>query len=318
MSEFNTSLLREKFTIQDVMPADLSDHGPVIALSNRLALPLMWETSDTAETYVVRAQNMHLCARLAAQIAHDFQENGPFIDREKPFDFAEAYKTIVKGYEDKWNKAHWSAVYHKGRVLFEGGPGKRHPFVDIIEQCDARNKDDYAKAVRVAEDAFKQAGRLVRIEHDSNIALVVSIKPEEGKCGVIVRGPARTTTFNFTARQKQGRKVRVSQILSAAAAYLEGIQIAFLVGMTDQKVRYDMIERSSEEARKAEEASKKLGRLNVALSQFESLLDVFYRPDRPDFAKMVDEAGEFARKVLSAEIEKKIKSGEVDPKDWVV
>ncbi len=317
MSEFNTSLLREKFTIQDAMPTDLSDSGPVIALSNRLALPLVQEEGHFAEKFVVRAQNMHLCARFAAQIAHEFHDGGPLLDRDKVFDFADAYKTIVKGYEDKWNPAHWSAVYHKGRVLFEGGPGKRHPFVDIIEQCDARNKDDYTKAVRVAEDAFKQAGRLVRIEHDSNIALVVSIKPEEGKCGVIVRGPARTTTFNFTARTKGGRKVRVSQILSASAAYLEGIQLAFFVGMTEQKIRYDMIARASDEARKSEEAGKKLGRLNVALSQFEALLDVHYRPDRPDFAKMTDDAEEYARKVFSAEVEKKLAKGEIDPKDWV-
>lgn len=318
MSEFNVSLLREKFVIHDALPASGEDRKPVVAMSNRLALPLQSDDGKTHENFIVRAQNMHACARYAAHIARDFQENGEIMGRATPFDWTEALESLSKGYEEKWNPNLWVAVYHKGRIVFEGGPGHRHPFLDIIEQCDARNKDDYNKSMTVAQDAFRQAGKIVNIEYDSNIALIMSVTADEGKCGVIVRGPSRTTTFNFTARRKQGRVVRPSQCLTAAAAFLEGIQLCFLAGMTSQKVRYELIASTSDEARKGEEARKKIGRLNAAILQFESLLDVHYRPDRPDFGKMIDEAEEFAQKNLAAEIERMVKSGQKDPGEWVL
>lgn len=318
-AEFNANLLREKFIITDVMPAGGRIAAPVIALSNRLAIPLRTPAGDVVEeTFIVRAQNMHTCARLAAQVAREFQENGPIIGRRKPVDWEFVYLSITKGYEKKWNPHRWVAVYHKGRPVFQHGEANRHPFLDIIEQCDARNKGDYDKAVTVAEDAFKQAGKTVVIEHDSNVALVLNISDDEGRCGVIVRGPNRTTTFNFTAHKKAGRDVKVSQCLSTAAAFLEGIQLAFLVGMVRQKLRYELISTASEEARQGDEASQKLGRLNGAVTQFENLFKVTYRPERPNFAEMIEDAESFARKILSAQIEQKIASGAGEGKDWIV
>ena len=260
MSEFSASLLREKFVIHDAMPVDMTDNEPIIALSNRLKFPLTTRDGLTTETYVVRAQNMHTTARFAAQMYRDFYDYGSLIERRKPFNWEKAYKAITKGYESEWNPQRWISVYHNGRLVFEDGEGTRHPFLDIIEQCDARNKDDYEKTMEIAKDAFKQAGKLVNIEHDTNIALVMKVTDEEGKCGVILRGPNKTTTFNFTAHPKGGRAVRASQCLTAAAAFLEGIQLAFMIGMTKQKVRYDLIDIHSEENRKAEAASRKLGR----------------------------------------------------------
>lgn len=316
MSEFNATLLREKFVISDAMPSS-KEEKPVVALSNRMMIPLHADDGDAVETFVVRAQNMHTCVRYCAQIARDFQENGPLTDRAKPFDWEDAYKSIVKGFEEKYNANRWVAVYHKGRIVFQGGPGERHAFLDIIEQCDARNKGDYDKSLDIAKDAFRQAGRLVNIEHDANIALIMNISKDEGRCGVIVRGPNRTTTFNFIARKKRGNVVRPSQCLGAAAAFLEGIQLSFMAGMTREKLRYELISSISEEAHKGNDAGQKLGRLNAAVSQFETILDVVYRPDRPDFGKMVEEAEEFARKALAKQIKDKIDSGEMDSKDWV-
>lgn len=318
MREFNTSLLREKFIIRDAMPADMTDKEPIVALSNRLPLPLLSDDGDTAEEFIVRAQNMHTCARLGAQICREFQESGPILERRKPFDWKYAYLAVTKGYEKKWNPNRWVAVYHKGRLIFEDGETHRHPFLDIIEQCDARNKGDYEKAVKVAEDAFKQAGKLVNIEHDSNIALLMNITKAEGKCGVILRGPNHTTTFNFTARPRADRDVNPSQCLTAAAAFLEGIQLAFSVGMTQQKLAYELIEPTSEEARKARESGEKIGRLNGAIQQFENLLDVTYRPDRPSLPDMIDDAKEYARKILAKDIRKKIESGEADAGEWIL
>jgi hypothetical protein len=319
---FNASLLREKFVIRDVTAADTDDSGvPLIALSNRLAVPLGLPGGRAEEHFVVRAQNMHTCARFAARIAQEYAEKGPLMGRKDKdaFDWEYAWLSIVKGYEKTWNPNRWVAVYHKGRLLFEAhGEGtQRHPFVDIIEQCDAVNPESYEESLKIAEAAFKQAGKFVTIEYDSNVALVVSIKDDEGKCGVIVRGPARTTTFNFTSRPRGGRLVKPSQCLSAAAAFLEGIQLSFFVGMTNVKQQYELIDKISEDARKGREASQKLGRLNAAIAQFENLLEVGYRPDRPDFGKMIDEAEVFARKILAKEIERKIEAGEISGEDWV-
>lgn len=317
-AEFNATLLREKFIIRDAMPEKQADQKPVIALANRLTLPLFSAQFDERESFVVRAQNMHTCVRLAARLAQDFQEHGPLLSRDFGYDWEEAYSAITKGYESKFNPNLWAAIYHKGRIVFENGATERHPFLDVIEQCDARNGSDYEKAVAVAEDAFKHAGKLVHIEHDANVALLVSVTEDEGKCGIIVRGPARTTTFSFTAKKRPGRRVRPSSCLSASAAFLEGIQLAFQVGMIRQKIKYDLIGKSSEEAHKGEDASQKLYRLNGAVSQFEGMYEVRYRPEKPDFKMMVEEAEEFGRRVLAAEVERKIQSGEMDGEGWIM
>lgn len=315
MEDFNASLLREKFTIRDVMPAGDEHDKPVIALSNRLSMPMLSDDGKTREEFIVRAQNMHTCARFGAKIAQEFQDYGSLLERKKPFDWDYAFKSIIRGYETRWNPDIWIAVYHKGRIIYEGGAGERHPFLDIIEQCDSRNKGDYAKAVAVAEDAFRQAGKAVNIKHESNVALVMHITAKEGKCGIISRGPNRTTTFNFVAKKKAGRNVKVSQCLSASAAFLEGIQLAFRVGMTNMKVHYELIENTSNEAHQGKDASQKLGRLNGAITQFENLLDVSYRPDRPSLADMIDQAEDFAKDLFAKEIQKRIDDGE---DGWVI
>ncbi len=300
MPEFNATLLRERFTIQDAMAGDLSDKPPIIALSNRMAVPLISDNDELHETFVIRAQNMHTCTRMAAHLAREFQEGGPLLTRQHKFDWEYGWLTITKGYEKAWNPSRWIAVYHKGRVVFEAaGDGVvRHPFLDIVEQCDARNKGEYEKSLSIAKDAFLQAGKIVDIAYEGNIAMVMHIKDDEGKCGLILRGPNRTTTFNFTARPKSDRAVKASQCLSAAAAFLEGIQMTFMVGMITYKVKHEIIAAKSPEAKQGHEAGMKLGRLRGAIEQFEALMEITYRPERPEFTEMVDSAERFAGKML--------------------
>ncbi len=319
MLDFTTTLLREKFIIRDAFSETKSerqrmDNPPVIAMSNRMVLPLTYQGGS--EVLVVRAQNMHICARMAARIIQEFQDSGPLLDRTKPFDWQFAWLSITKGYENKFNPGRWVAVYHKGRLVYEDGETQRHPFLDIIEQCEARNKESYEKAVTVAEDAFRQAGKIVNIEHDSNIALVVNAEASEVKCGVIVRGPTKTMTFNFTAKPKGGRPVKISQCLSVSAAFLEGIQLAFQIGMIKQKQLYELVDNNSLDSEKARESSQKLGRLNGAVQQFEQLAEVNYRPERPDFSAMIDEAQAFAKQSLAAEVQRRRDSGEAKS-DWI-
>jgi len=315
-AEFKTTLLREKFILRDPS-GDLSDTPPVIALSNRMVLPLSSNIGEEPETFVIRTQNMHTCARLAGGIAKEYFDRGAIMKRVMPFRWENLWRDVVKGYEKDWNPDIWTAIYFKGRVIFE--EGTRHPFLDIIEKCDAANRENYAESVNFAEKAFQQAGREMKIEHDSNVALIVSIRAEEAKCGVILRGANRKTTFNYGVKPKKigGEDVRVPTILTVSAAFLEGVQLAFGVGMTNRKRSIGLIEKYSDDDRKGKRGAERLINLASAIEGLERKYNVQYRPDRPDFQAMVREAEEFAMKILKPQIDAKIASGELNAKDWV-
>ncbi|MFA5592565.1 MAG: hypothetical protein WC989_04545 [Micavibrio sp.] len=311
---FQSSLLREKFTLRD--PAgDLSDAPPVIALSNRLVLPLHKE-GEEPETFVVRAQNMHSCARLGAAIAKEYLERGALMRRVLGPYWQNLWSDVIKGYEKDWNPAIWCAIYFRGRLIYESG--ERHPFLDIIEQCDAVNKGDYAETLAFAEQAFQQAGRTVNIEHDSNVALILAVTPEEAKCGIILRAANRKTTFNYTAKAKKGgEKVRVPTVLTISAAFLEGVQLAFDAGLSNRKKALGLIERFSNDDKRSKRGAERLANLTRAIEAIERKYIVSYRPDRPDFQLMVREAEDVSMKILKPLIDAKIASGELDASDWI-
>lgn len=315
-AEFKTTLLREKFVLRDPS-GDLSDTPPVIALSNRMVLPLTSTVGEESETYVIRTQNMHSCTRLAAAIAKEYFDRGAIMKRVMPFRWENLWNDVTKGYEKDWNPDIWAAIYYKGRIVYE--EGTRHPFLDIIEKCDAANRENYAESVAFAEKAFQQAGREMKIDHDSNVALIVSIRDDEAKCGVILRGANRKTTFNYSVKPKKigGEEVRVPTILTVSAAFLEGVQLAFGVGMTNRKRSIGLIEKYSDDDRKGKRGAERLINLTSAIEGMERKYFVQYRPDRPDFQAMVREAEEFAMKILKPQIDAKIASGELNAKDWV-
>jgi hypothetical protein len=313
--EFKCTLLREKFVLRD--PAgDLSDTPPVTALSNRMVLALSSPSGEEEETFVVRTQNMHSCVRLCAAIAKEFYDRGAITTRVMEFRWDNLWRDVIKGYEKDWNPDIWCAVYHRGRPIFDDGV--RHPFLDIIEKCDAASGQSYADSVSFAEKAFQQAGKEMKIDHDSNIALIVSIKDGEAKCGVILRGANKKTTFNYTVKKKKtGDDVRVPTILTVSAAFLEGVQLAFTVGMINRRRSIQLIEKFSDEDRKGKRGQDRLVNLSNAIEGLERKYWVQYRPDRPDFLQMVREAEEFAMKILKPQIEAKIARGELNARDWV-
>ena len=131
-----------------------------------------------------------------------------------------------------------------------------------------------------------------------------------------MRGAGHTTTFNFTARERHQKEIRTSQCLSVAAAYLEGIQLAFQVGMGKRKIHYEIIE-DEQERKKTFDGEDRLGRLNHAILKFDAAHDVNYRPERPDFFKHVIAAEKFADKILKPQIKAKLAAGDLDEKDWI-
>lgn len=318
MKEFRTSLLREKFTITDLESPDPDNEKPIIALSNRIIVALTNEKELEAETFIIRTQNMHSCARMAAAIIKEFSDRGTISNRAKPVEWDKLWNDVIKGYEFEFNPDIWCAIYFKGRPVFEYG--EHHNFLDIIEQCDSANEGEYAQSVLFAETAFKQAGKAVRIDHDSNVALVMAVDEEKAKCGVIVRSATGATTFNYTAKEKEfnGRPLHPQTVLTSAASFLEGVQLAFQVGLLNKKTELNLIERFSPEYKKSQRSTDRLGNLNRAINTFDHYYNVNYRPDRPNFSKMVSDAEAFSMKILEPQIKEMLENGDLDEDDWVV
>ena len=313
MDDFKASLLREKFILN---PKNEGEE-PIVALSNRISIPLISPDKIDNETFIVRTQNMHSCARMAAAVIKEFTERGSLINRSKDVPWNLLWEDCVKGYERAWNPNIWLAIYHNGKIIYQDG--EHHPFLDIIEQCDASNLNNYTQAIKIAEDIFAQAGKQVKIEYDSNVALISQIAPDLAKSGIIARSATGTTTFNYTTQPKDenAQKLHPYTSLTVAAAFLEAIQLAFQVGFLNQRKEFGLIEKYSDEDKKLLRSVTRLGNLNRAITNYENKFNVKYRPDRPNFNAMKIAAMETAAKTLQTEIEERATQGEEKPKDWV-
>lgn len=295
--KLSTTLLREKFVIRDGRGEDLKGH-PLVAVSNRLVLPLLDAQGRPSEIFVVRAHTMHTCIRMAAKIIQTYLRSGPLSNRAEKFNFADTWEDMIEDHERQFNPDRWICVYRNGKIVYAGG--EHHSFLDMIEKCDSRNPGNYDEAVFLAEESFAALGQRVIIDHNSNTGLVATIGSGRGKCGLILRNPNRRTTFNFTAEDKDGAKVTAAQCLVVAAAYLEGIQIAFQMGIANEKIRQGVIAKYSDEDKRAESGRRRLGRLGAEISAFENSLKVIYRPEKPEFAQIVLDAEEYTHDQLVA------------------
>ena len=104
MKSLNTSLLRDKFVISDPKLANKKD-AATIALSNRMVLVLVNPQTDTHETYVVRAQNMHSVVRMAAHILDEYNTNGPIAARGY-YNWEKAWEETLTDHEQNYNPEH--------------------------------------------------------------------------------------------------------------------------------------------------------------------------------------------------------------------
>lgn len=301
ITDFQSSLLREKFIIHDP-DVKRSDNEPITALSNRMVIHFRRDSEDEGEIYVIRAQNMHLCVRFAGRLLQSYNTGGSLLNRANPFDWESAWEPMVNDYERMFNEDLWVAVYHHGKTIFK--KGEHHTLLDLIEKCDSDNDKDYEYAITMAENAFKQSGKVVKINYDANVALVTTFERSEGRCGVILRGADGTTTFNYKVAPKAGTRgeapqpINIPQCLSISAAFLEGVQLAFMVGMNMFKMRIGIIEGSSKQDQQTREAQRRLGRLNAEIANLDSNFDVRYRPEKPEFYRIMSEAEELAARVV--------------------
>jgi hypothetical protein len=296
MKELVTELLREKYIVHDRTVLSTGSNGPAVALGNRMAVPLIDDEGVKQEIFIIRAQNMPSCTRMAARLVQSFISGGKILNRAVPFDWEMAWNFVSHEYEQTFNPQHWLAVYHNGKPVFE--KGERHMLFDILEICAARHKGPYEESVPLAEKTLCQTGKNIRIDYEGNVALAVTLEEKQGRMGIILRSPGKTTTFNFTAAAKQGLRLNFAQCLGAAAAFLEGIQIAFMAGMNGEKIKRGLIARHSPEEKYTREAALRLTRLNAEIASLEAAFEVRYRPEKPEFTQLLIEAEKLAQKVL--------------------
>lgn len=289
--EINTTLLRERFVIRD---AEKGTDPPLVAVSNRLALPMYDGNNQLTDNFVIRAQNMHGCLRMAARMLQSFIHNGPILSQNAPFDFADAWEKSCSDYEISYNKNRWVAVYHKGVEIFSAG--QHHSFLNIIEKCDSKNPGNYDRSVKIAEDAFSKVGRKIAISYEANIGMVLNVKPAMGRCGLIHRGIDRNSTFNFTSEPAEENLVSPVHCLNICACFLEGLQLAYHIGTTNDKLRQSIYEKFSDEEKQAGQAAIRIEELGVELNIFENRYKLKFRPEKPEFPQAILDAERAHRK----------------------
>jgi hypothetical protein len=261
-----------------------------------MVVPLSYESGDT-ETFVVRAQNMHLCIRLSARLMMAALRGGALMKRAVAFDWQEVFDSILSDYEYSFNPRRWVAVYHQGRVVFQ--VGDRHPFLDVIEKCQARNNGQYDAAVAMAEQAFQQTGKPVHIAYEGNVALAANMDMLHARLSHILRGSGRTTTFSVNIHPKKGAVIGFGQCLMISANFLEGIQLAFTLGTIQEKIKLGAFARKGKEERQLLDGRQRLLRLEADIRNIEEGYKVRYRPEKPSFPNLVVDSEDLTRRILS-------------------
>lgn len=292
----DTSLLREKFIIRE-KTVNLNDKTMQIQCpSTRMPISLQTGTLEK-ETYIIRSYNMHSGTRMVAKIIHDYEKNGPIMSRSITLDWAKLWEESLSSYERLHNSEKWVVVYHKGKPIFAAG--QHHSFLDVIEVCDNLNKGNYDKSIKMAEKAFLKAGKNTEITCESTVALVSILSKKDGRCSMVLRGPNRTTTFNYSLKPLEKEDtLNIPQGLSTAADFLEGVQLAYMIGLNSEKLNQGLIEKYSDEGRQIIKARERLGELNALINSMERRYKVRYRPERPDFDILIAETEQYAKDAL--------------------
>lgn len=243
-----------------------------------------------AEFFVIRSQTMHCALRMGSRILKSFLELGPVAGRAVPFKWADAWDDVVSHHERLYNPKIWCTVYKDGQIVFD--QGEPHPFLNIIEQCDRLNRENYEETIKIAEDAFRKLGKRVRINHNLMIGLLLHFTKKEARCGLISRGAERKGTFNCTITPKEKNPLNMVHCLEVCADYLEAIQLSFEIGASHQNHEAGRLGHSEKKEMqyKMKQAEERIRRIEASITSFESLYNVRYRPEKPAFSLFISEA----------------------------
>lgn len=296
--EFNTTLLRERFVISDTS----GQEEMIVALSNRIVLPLYDKFGAIAETFIIRAHTMAISTSLAAQIAKSYEKLGPIATRQKKFNWDKCWGFVNDQYEQNYNPKAWCAIYHDGKKIFS--TNEYHILLDLIEQFENKNKQKYEKSLEMAEQALKDAGQSVKISYDSNVALIIKCEKKVSRVGIVIRSPKRTNTFNLTAKQKTtDHPLSPSACLQVASSFLDAIQLSYVIGSLNERIKRGMSSWRTNDDKQRADAHRKLHMMESLVTAFIGGYDVNFRPERPEFHLLIEDAALQTKEYLD-EIEK--------------
>lgn len=285
MSTIELSLLREKIVVSDAGDGSIELAS---CLSNRISITLSSGDGKQKEKFIVRAHTMHLCTRFAAGILQEFQSRGFLANRLRDYQWNELWAQSCGTHDVAYNPDRWACVYHKGKSVFQTLE-KNNALMDAIELRHASSSSTYDQVIFLIQDVFEKSGKSVSIDYDANIGLVCNLANDKTRCSIILRGSGRTTTFNFTAtpNDEHDGKINMPQCLISCAAFLEGIQLSYIVGIVSAKLERGKIQSSDDASRKANAARKHLLSLSREVGVMERTMHIRYRPERPEFQKII-------------------------------
>lgn len=297
----DTSLLREKFLIKERKERKDDKVLEFTACSNRMVINLQAGELPT-ETFIVRSNTMHNCIRMVSKVMNEYERRGPLLRRAKSLDWNEIWEKTLSPFERRYNDDRWVCIYNKGKIVYTNG--KHHQFLDVIEKCDAAQNGDYNKSIPLAEAAFKKAGKNITLTYESNVALVAILNRKEGRCSMILRGPDRTTTFNFNIKASQEtNRLNLPHGLTTASDFLEGVQLAYLIGYNAEKLSLKLIDKASDDYNKMLKAQERLNEIDAQISAMENSYKMRYRPERPDFNLIIETSKRCASERINNEDE---------------
>lgn len=296
MQNFNTTLLREKFQIKEIPVSQ--DKGSVddnietvTAASNRMVIPIKNSAGVVVNEYAIRTRTMHTCMRLAKHlIKHVLSEdnNAPLPDHD---DWEEFWLKIITPAEKEFDPDYWCAVYKDGKAIFEDG--SHHAFFDVIETFACKNNCDYEQAVTLAENAFKKAGKQVRIDHEAKIASIVEYTKDVTKCGIIMRSPKRTTTYNIRVTARDKIHGHILPALDLCSEYLEGMHHSFMVGHHESLLHKREARSSHQSEMIISGARTRMYKIQRRVRELEGLSEIHYRPEKPSFKQIIHDTMDF-------------------------
>ncbi len=282
MPDFISTMLREKFTIID--RNNFSHSNSTVALSNRIVLNLQFSGAQPVEHLVIRGHNMHSVVRMAARIYNEFHHRGASGYMFQHYDWDLLCDNALSDYECITNPKRWITIYYKGHALFSRG--QYHPFLDMMELCDKDHNQDYELAIPKAQNLLKRTGKNLEVKYDTNVALTLTFDKRQGRCGIILRGIDKASTFNFSARCREhsDRDLNISQCMGSAAAFLEGVQLAYTLGSMAAKPE------NTRNIQFIRDGKKRLMLLSIEIEKLERDFQIRYRPEKPIFLALLAHA----------------------------
>lgn len=285
MSDYETSLLREKFVI------NAKGHEMVV-LSNRMVAPMHGSNGKLKETYIVRGQNMYSCIRMVSKLTQAYYVGGSLIERQRPLDWDKIWESCGSAFDQSFKPDNWITIYKDGEIIYASG--EHHGFLDIIEKFSfQKSGHPYEDALQLAKETFKNSSDDVSVEHDANVALIINANDKKIRCGMTQRSLNRKMTLSFSTELKSDdpdETINLPQYMAAAAAQCEGLQLIYTLASLIKLREAQKIEKGSDEARKLREAQTRMNQLESEISNLETSYKIRYRPEKPQFKELIIQA----------------------------